>query len=85
MDTERTPRRSGPLPDPDTEPTISVDRAARILGLSTRAAYKACDRDEIPHVRVGRTVRVLTAQFLRKFHFADDLRPMITKHRTLVS
>jgi excisionase family DNA binding protein len=71
MAPERTPRLSGPLPDPDTERTISVDRAARLIGLSTRAVYAACERDEIPNIRVGRSVRVLTAQFLRKYGFAN--------------
>jgi excisionase family DNA binding protein len=66
-----TTRTGGPLPDPDTEPTISVDRAARMLGLSTRAGYAACERGEIPNVRVGRSVRVLTARFLTKCGFAS--------------
>lgn len=72
MALERTPRQSGPLPDPSTEFTISVDRAARMLGLSTRAGYAACERGEIPNVRVGRSVRVLTAQFLRQYRLADS-------------
>lgn len=60
------------LPDPSMEPTISVYRTSRILGLSIRATYAACERGEIPHLRVGRSIRVLTGQFLRKYQLADD-------------
>lgn len=72
MAPKRTERAAGPLPDPSTEPTISVDRAARVLGISTRAAYAACEREEIPNVRVRRSVRVLTAQFLRQYRLTDS-------------
>ena len=47
MTATRTPRRTT-LPDPSAEPTISVDRASRVLGLSDRATYAACERGDIP-------------------------------------
>jgi hypothetical protein len=67
----KTPRPSGPLPDPETERTISVDRAARLVGVSTRGAYAACERGDWPSVRVGRSIRVLTAEFLRQYRLTD--------------
>jgi excisionase family DNA binding protein len=67
----RRSRRAAPrrhpraLPDPATEPTIDVDRAARILGISRRAAYDAVKRGEIPSRTFGRRICIPTAQFLR--------------------
>lgn len=55
------------IPDPAVEPTISVARAAKILGIGTRSAYDAVHRDEWPVLKVGGTYRIYTAQFLRKF------------------
>lgn len=55
------------LPDPTAEPVINADRAAAILKISKRAVLYACQRQECPHVRVGRSVRIPTAQFLRKY------------------
>ena len=55
------------VPDPATEPTIKLSRAARILGMSTRAAYYAADRGQIPTVRVGRLRFVPTREFLDTF------------------
>lgn len=60
------------IPDPGAEPTISVKRAAGILGISTRHAYTAIERNEIPSIRVGRAIVVPTARFLAKY---SDLVP----------
>lgn len=58
------------LPDPATEPTIGCARAAAILGISTRHAHRLCELGELPHVRAGSAVRVLTAEFLAKYRLA---------------
>jgi hypothetical protein len=55
------------IPDPAVEPTIKLARAARILGMSTRAAHYAADRGQIPTVRVGRLRFVPTREFLETF------------------
>jgi len=55
------------VPDPATEPTIPVKRAAAVLGISIRHAYTAVDRGEIPSIRVGRSIVVPTAKFLAKY------------------
>jgi excisionase family DNA binding protein len=55
------------VPNPESEPTITIDRAAAILGVGVRGMYRAAERDEIPVVRVGRTIRVLTGKFLRQY------------------
>jgi|SRR5215207_4628845 len=42
-----------PIPDPAIEPTISVSRAAKILGVGTRTAYDLVHRNEWPWLKVG--------------------------------
>jgi excisionase family DNA binding protein len=60
------------LPDPRLEPTISVERAAAILGVSRRAVYDGIETGAVPAARLGRRVFVRTAAFLRTFGLADD-------------
>ncbi len=55
------------VPDPATEPFITVARAATILGLHQRSIYLAIDRGEIPTVRIGRALRIPTAKFLAQY------------------
>jgi excisionase family DNA binding protein len=65
-------RQSRALPDPIAEPTIRADRAAAILDISSRAVLYAVERGEIPAVRVGRAVRILTAQFLTRYGLTEQ-------------
>lgn len=53
---------------PDT-PTISVDEAAAILGISRRTAYRMAESGDLPTCDLGgrRARRVPTATFLAKF------------------
>ena len=52
----------------DTEeslpPTISVEEAGRLLGMSRRSAYRAVERGELPVLRFGRRLLVPTAKVL---------------------
>jgi len=48
--------------------TISVPEAGRLLGLGETASYAAAHRGDIPHVRLGRKMRVFVAALL---HMAD--------------
>ena len=59
------------IPDPTREPTITVERAAAVLGVGRRTAYAAAERGELPSVRVGRCIRVPTARFLRQYGFIE--------------
>ncbi len=45
-------------------PTISVEHAGRLLGLSRRSAYRAVERGELPVLRFGRRLVVPTAKLL---------------------
>jgi excisionase family DNA binding protein len=58
------------VPDPAIEPTISVARAAEILGVGVRTAYNAIERGELPAIRVGRAFRIPTARFLAAYELA---------------
>ena len=48
----------------DLPPTISVEQAGTILGVSRRAAYRAVHRGELPAVRIGRRLLVPSAKLL---------------------
>lgn len=52
------------LPDPATQPTITVAEAARILGIGRNQAYAAVERGEIPALRLGKSIRIPTALLL---------------------
>lgn len=45
-------------------PTISVERAAEILGISRSSAYRAAKKGEIPTFKIGRRLLVPTARLM---------------------
>ena len=45
-------------------PTISVEKAGEILGISRRSAYRAAARGELPTLKVGRRLLVPTPRLL---------------------
>jgi hypothetical protein len=63
------------LPDPEAEPTISVARAARILGVSPKAIYLGVDSGAVAGKKLGRRVFILTAAFLRTFGLTEEETP----------
>jgi excisionase family DNA binding protein len=49
----------------ETEPLVlTVEEAAKALRISRGAAYEAVRTNELPHVRIGRTIRVPRAALL---------------------
>lgn len=58
-------QNSRALPDPSIEPTISVERAARILGCGRATAYAMANGGTLPVLRCGRRVVVSSAGLLR--------------------
>lgn len=50
------------LPDPMEQPTITVERAAAVFGISRGAAYEAVRNGSIPSLRIGRRLVVPTAR-----------------------
>jgi excisionase family DNA binding protein len=45
-------------------PTISVEHAAKLLGVSRSAAYRAVAAGQLPHLRLGRRIYIPTARLL---------------------
>jgi predicted DNA-binding transcriptional regulator AlpA len=60
--------RDRSLPDPAAEPTITIPRAGRILGMSRNAAYAAARDGRFPVIAISpnRSV-VLTGEFLERY------------------
>lgn len=52
------------IPNPTDEPTIDIERAAELLGVSRGTAYAAANRGEIPVLRFGKRMVVPTAKLL---------------------
>jgi excisionase family DNA binding protein len=64
--TPKARRRNAPvLPRPEDEPTLTVERTAKVLGIGKSSAYAAVSRGEIPVIRVGGRLLVPTAALRR--------------------
>jgi hypothetical protein len=50
------------LPDPETQPWLSIPDAGAVFGLSRAASYQAAQRGEIPTIRLGKRLLVPTAK-----------------------
>jgi hypothetical protein len=51
------------FPDPATKPTVSVEEAGRLLGISRTAAFNGVRSGRIPSIKLGaRITRVPTAR-----------------------
>lgn len=48
----------------DVPTTISVQEAGQLIGISTRTAYRAANRGQIPTMRIGRRLFVPTRPLL---------------------
>jgi hypothetical protein len=64
----KRPSADRSLPDPDDEPTIPIQRAGLILGISRSSAYKAAREGRLPLIEVSATRRMVnTAEFLERY------------------
>lgn len=54
-----------PIPRPEDEPTLTVERGGRYLGLGRSGAYAAAERGQLPTLRIGRRLVVPTAELRR--------------------
>ena len=52
--------------------TVSVDEAARLLGIGRTAAYDAIRRRELPAIRIGRRLLVPTRGLLMLLNGEDN-------------
>jgi excisionase family DNA binding protein len=60
------------VPDPATQPTISVEEAGELLGIGRSTAYDAVRTGEIPSIRFGRKIVVPTAAVRRMLRLDGD-------------
>ena len=60
------------LPDPATSPTVTVEDAARILGISRGLAYTAVREGTIPSIRIGRRYVVPTVALVQLLSAVEE-------------
>jgi len=60
------------VPDPLETPTISVELAGQLLGMSRPSAYAAVQRGDIPSIKIGRRRIVPTAKLLGMLGLAPE-------------
>lgn len=63
-------------------PTITVERAGEILGISRRSAYRAAAAGQLPTLRLGRRILVPTASLLRLLGATTEMADTTYKWRT---
>jgi excisionase family DNA binding protein len=51
--------------DPEIRPTLSVDEACVVLGISRSSGYAGAKTGELPVIQIGRRLRVPTAALIR--------------------
>lgn len=54
--------------------TLTVDEAARILGISRNSAYQGILTGEIPYIKIGRRILVPKAALMKLLEVRDVLR-----------
>ncbi|HEV8649214.1 MAG TPA: helix-turn-helix domain-containing protein [Actinomycetes bacterium] len=59
----------------DLPPTISVERAAKLLGVSRSAAYRAAANGQLPTISFGRRLLVPTSRLLEMLGMPVEERP----------
>lgn len=56
---EVQPAAGSPPPrSPEIQGVLKVPDAARLLNMDASALYRLCRNDKVPHIRLGKTVRV---------------------------
>lgn len=49
----------------DLPPTLTIEQAGELLGISRRSAYRAAAAGELPTLRLGRRILVPTPRLMR--------------------
>jgi excisionase family DNA binding protein len=50
------------------QPTVSVEIAAQLLGISRASAFRAVHRGQLPAIRLGRRIIIPTAELRQMLH-----------------
>jgi excisionase family DNA binding protein len=64
-----------PIPDPALKPTLSVEEAGRLLGISRTTAYNAAKTGDIPTIKISGRKLVPTARLRDLLGIADASPP----------
>ena len=62
MARRRPPAPETRVPDPALQPTLSIEDAGRLLGVSRTTAYKAAKTGDLPTIQIGGRKLVPTAR-----------------------
>lgn len=57
-------------------PALTVERAAELLGISRRSAYRAAAAGQLPSLRLGRRLLIPTGQLLDLLGIAQQQAPV---------
>lgn len=68
------------LPNPKSEPTITVTRVAELLGVARGTAYQAVRAGAIPSLRIGRRILIPTAKVLTLLGLPEE--ELVSSHTT---
>lgn len=60
------------MPTDGERATLTVDEAARILGISRNSAYQGILTGEIPYIKIGRRILVPKAVLMKLLESADE-------------
>jgi excisionase family DNA binding protein len=79
----KTPRRRATATEPpprleDLPDVLSPEQAARVLRVSVNTFYALIHAGRIPHLRLGRNIRVLKSALLEAFVAQEDAAPRLT-------
>ncbi len=53
-------------------PTLTVEQAGELLGISRRSAYRAANTGDLPTIKLGRRLLVPTARVLDLLGLSED-------------
>lgn len=78
----KTPRRRATASDPsprleDLPDVLDPEQAARLLRVSVNTLYAQVRAGQIPHLRVGRGIRILKQSLLGAFAAQEDGAPRL--------
>lgn len=59
----------------DLPPTLTIEQAGELLGISRRSAYRAAHEGQIPTLRLGRRILVPTPRLLKLLGSAPAEEP----------
>lgn len=75
-----TPRCANPRSDvinaSELPPALTVERAAELLGISRRSAYRAAAAGQLPSLRLGRRLLIPTGQLLDLLGITQQQAPV---------